>query len=62
MIGSSLWSRFSKKAGVRHDELKLGRSLSVAVVMVVLIVVASIVMTNHITDNERQRCFDLLFT
>ena len=62
MIGSSLWSRFSKKAGVRHDELKLGRSLSVAVVMVVLIVVASIVMTNHITDNERKRCFDLLFT
>ena len=61
MIGS-LWSRLSKKADVRHDELKLGRSLSVAIVMVVLIVVASIVMTNHISDNERKRCFDRLLT
>ncbi len=61
MIGS-LWARLGFGTNKRRDDLNLGRSLVVAALMVVLVVCASIVMTNHISNTERERCFDRLYT
>ena len=61
MIGS-LWSKLGLGTIKRRDELNLGRSLAVAALMVVLVGCASIVMTNHISNTERERCFERLYT
>ena len=61
MIGS-LWAKLGFGTNKRRDDLNLGRSLVVAALMVVLVVCASIVMTNHISNTERERCFDRLYT
>ena len=61
MIGS-LWAKIGFGTNKRRDDLNLGRSLVVAALMVVLVVCASIVMINHISSTERERCFDRLYT
>lgn len=61
MIGS-LWAKIGFGTNKCRDDLNLGRSLVVAALMVVLVVCASIVMINHISSTERERCFDRLLT
>lgn len=46
---------------MRREELSWGRSLIVAALVVVLVGIASVVMTSHITATERERCFDHLY-
>ena len=53
--------RKSRPAQGQRDELRLGRSLIGAALVVLLMGIASIVMTNHIAAIERERCFDRLY-
>ena len=51
---------FSAQRTARHDELRWGRSLIIAAVMVGLVLLASIIMIQHINHTERERCFERL--
>ncbi len=51
---------FSCKKTARHDELRWGRSLIIAAVMMGLVLLASIIMIQHINHTERERCFERL--
>ena len=44
-----------------RDEMRWGRSLVGALLVVILVGIASVVMTNHIAAVERERCFDRLY-
>ena len=60
----SSWAHFaasSEQVQVPRDDLRWRRSLVVAALMVVLVGIASVVMTNHITATERERCFECLY-
>ena len=49
------------RVGTKHDELRWGRSLVIAAAMMCLVLLASVVMIQHINQTERQRCFDQLY-
>ena len=51
----------SRPAKSPRDEMRWGRSLVGALLVVILVGIASVVMTNHIAAVERERCFDRLY-
>ncbi len=61
MLSGLLAHRGGGKKSKERDEMRWGRSFTIAGLMIAFVVVASVVTMHHINETERERCFERLY-